>query len=266
MEGLPLSDARALRTLARRTAIQRSLLAAAVILALLFAVLIGREPAARTAAFLPEGSQGIVVLDLSASISADTHQRIRTTLLRLAATGGRYGLVLFSDSAYEALPPGTDSTELRRVARYYATREGMLSAPNPWSVAFSGGTRISTGLQLARSILERDRLARGSILLVSDLDDDPGDLPLLRRTLVELQAQGTVVRAVGLNAAPEDERLFRRLLAEPGAVGRAGLEAPTETAVAETALVPRALVAFVLVLAALLAANELWRARVRWAA
>jgi hypothetical protein len=264
MAGLPLSDARALDRAARRTALQRALLAFGVLVLALAAFLAARNPEVRSQAFLPTDANGIVVLDLSASISGDTHQRIRSTLLRLAAGGGRYGLVVFSDTAYEALPPGTSASELRQVARYYDTPQGQLSERTPWSVAFSGGTRISTGLELARSIAERDRLERPALLLVSDLDDDTGDVARMRRILEALEAAGTEVRVVGLNPSPEDERLFARLLGEPGAVAQATLDAPV--AASTGADIPWTLLALGLLLALAVAAHELWRARLRWAA
>jgi hypothetical protein len=262
--GLPLSDARALGRAARRTALQRALLAVAVLVAALATVLAARDPEVGSHEFLPTEANGIVILDLSASISGDTHRRIRSTLIRLAAGDARYGLVVFSDIAYEALPPGTSASELRRVARYYDTPQGQLSQGTPWSVAFSGGTRISTGLELARSIIERDGLERPALLLVSDLDDDAADVGRMRRTLAELEATGTMVRVVALNPAPEDERLFTRLLGEPDAVSHATIEAPT-AAPREVAF-PSTLVALGLLLALALAAHELWRARLRWAA
>ena len=62
----------------------------------------------------------------------------------------RYGLVLFSDTAYLALPPGTAALELRSFARFFRVppqRGGALPEPprSPWTDAFSAGTRISTG-------------------------------------------------------------------------------------------------------------------------
>jgi hypothetical protein len=264
MAGLPLSDARALGPAARRTALQRTLLAVTVLVVALATFLAARDLEVSSQAFLATDANGIVVLDLSASISGDTHQRIRSTLLRLAAGDGRYGLVVFSDAAYEALPPGTSASELRRVARYYDTPQGQLSERTPWSAAFTGGTRISTGLELARTIIERDRLERPALLLVSDLDDDTGDVARMRRTLEELEAAGTDVRVVALNPAPEDQRLFARLLGEPDKVAQATLDAPVAASAEATA--PWTLVVLALVLALALAGHELWRARLRWAA
>jgi hypothetical protein len=247
---------------AARTVFERALFVGAVAALAIAAMLAARDPALRTESLLPETSNGIVVLDLSASISADTHQRIRATLLRLASGGGRYGVVVFSDDAYEALPPGTDASELRRIARYFDTGQGQLSDPNPWSVAFSAGTRISAGLELARSVVERDRLGKPAVLLVSDLDDDPADVPRLRRELERLQQSGLLVRVVGLNPAPEDERFFARLLAEPDALRRATLDAPSASSA--RARFPLMFVAIGVLLALALAGHELWRTRLRW--
>ena len=47
----------------------------------------------------------------------------------------------------------------------------------PWAENFRGGTKISTGLQLAREMLERhDQEERGA-LLISDLDNSLLDNP-----------------------------------------------------------------------------------------
>ena len=81
-------------------------------------------------------------------------------------SGGRFGLVLFSDTAYEAIPPGTPSEALRPLVRYFTLRpartEGFLPTfpVNPWANSFSAGTKISTGLELARGVIIDDAPAR----------------------------------------------------------------------------------------------------------
>src|SRR4029078_9998323 len=101
----------------------------------------------------PPGGGGLVVPDLSASISPDTYARIGATLDELADAGGRYGLIVFSDTAYLALPAGAPSVAPRAFARRLCPPEqagGAITVPtNPWTNAFSAGTKISTGLQLA---------------------------------------------------------------------------------------------------------------------
>jgi hypothetical protein len=260
---VPLADAHGFRADALRSLGERAALVVTVAILGVAAVLAVVDPDLESDALVPKDASGVVVLDVSASISADTHRRIRTTLLRLASGDGRYGLVVFSDVAYEALPPGTPALELARVARYFDAREGQLSDPSPWTAAFTGGTRISAGLALAAEVARRDRLTRPAVLLVSDLDDDPNDLPRLRRELETLDRRGVAVRVVGLNPAPEDERFFARLLAEPESLRRATLEEPSASGVRVSFPLP--FVALAALLAVALAAHELWRARLRWA-
>ncbi|MGE5689359.1 MAG: vWA domain-containing protein [Pseudomonadota bacterium] len=269
MSSIPLADAAALEREARRTLLLRLAIAALAVTAVVAAAAAGRHPDLHRAAFVPPGSSGIVVLDLSASISSDTYERIGNTLAELAGGGGRYGLVVFSDTAYEALPPGTRAEELRPLVRYFTLprqeQPGFLPEfpRNPWQDTFSSGTRISTGLELAREIIRRERLRRPAILLVSDLDDDPIDVPRLRRTLAELETAGTKVSVVALNPSPEDERFFRRLLREPGELRFARL--PMQRAsTAEGASFPWPLVAASLAAAGALGVAVLWGARLTW--
>ena len=189
-------------------------------------MLLGRDDPA-PAGPLPAGTDGLVVLDLSASISTDTYARIGATLDGLADTGGRYGLIVFSDTAYLALPPGTPAAELRAFARRFDLPEqagGAITVPtSPWTGSFSAGTKISTGLQLALDTIEERRLGRPAVLLVSDLDDDAGDRERLTGTALALRRAGIPVRVVALNAAPEDERYVKRLLRRPDDLAAAAL-------------------------------------------
>jgi hypothetical protein len=212
---IPYGELGAITGATRRTTVLRLLLAIAAVGAAATVVLLGGGDAAPTGP-LPAGTDGLVVLDLSASISTDTYARVGSTLDRLADTGGRYGLIVFSDTAYLALPPGTPAAELRAFARRFDLPEqtgGAITVPtNPWTNAFSAGTKISTGLQLALDTIESKRLGRPAVLLVSDLDDDVGDLERLTSTALTFRRRGIPVRVVGLNAAPEDERYVKRLL------------------------------------------------------
>ena len=112
----------------------RVLLGLAAVAAAAAVVLLGRGEAAPPGP-LPEGTDGLVVLDLSASISTDTYARIGATLDGLAESGGRYGLIVFSDTAYLALPPGTPAAALRTFARRFDVPEqtgGAITVPtNP---------------------------------------------------------------------------------------------------------------------------------------
>jgi len=269
-QAIPLADTVALAAAARRTAAIRIATAIALVGLAGAAILLGRHPQAHEVRLLPEGSNGIVVLDLSASISSDTYSRIGETLEELAASRGRYGLVVFSDTAYEALPPGSPASALRAMIRFFKLppqqRAGVApSYPvNPWTKSFSAGTRISTGLELVRSILAADRRARPAVLLVSDLNDEPGDLPALTSLAFTFRRDRIPLKVVGLNPSPEDEQLFRRYIASSGSFSRAPL-AGARTRSSAGASFPVWLVAVALGLVLLLAVNELVCARLTWA-
>ena len=81
--------------------------------------------------------------------------------------------------------------------------------------------------------------------------------------LHELRREGAALRAVSLNAAPEDEQFMRRLLEQPADVGSARL--PGEegyTGAAQS--VPRLLAALAIVVALALAALLGVTERLRW--
>jgi hypothetical protein len=262
-ERVPLADPRPLLSLLRRGRILRVVLALGLVIAALLAIAAANRLRAQPAPVALPNTSSILVVDISSSITSDVFRQIEHTIHSAARSGDRYGLVVFSDVAYEALPPGTPARELARVARYFDAREAQPSDPSPWTATFSGGTRISTGLALAAEVARRDRLTRPAVLLVSDLDDDPNDVPALRRELEELERRGVAVSVVGLNPAPEDERFFARLLAEPESLRHATVDERAEPTA--RARFPVAFVALAALLAVSLAAHELWRARLRWA-
>jgi hypothetical protein len=268
MSSIPLADLPLLRRPAARTRLARTTFAVLVglLAALAFWAALGRPT--QIPAYLPRGSNGVVVLDVSASISSDTYARVAATLDRLAGSGGRYGLVLFSDTSYQALPPGTPARELASFERYFdvPSQRGPGIAPplppSPWSSEFSAGTRISTGLELALDVIRGDRLHNPAILLVSDLDDDSGDLEALTRIALTLRRLHIAVHVVGLNPAPEDERLVGSLLPATGDLVQARL--PDEPDPAARAAAPTGLVVAVALLAAALAAFLILTERLRW--
>jgi hypothetical protein len=217
MNIVPLSDARSLIGLARGGRAATIVLAAlAVVLAALF-LLVSRHPRTHTIVPLPAKADTVIVLDLSASISTDTYSRIGGTLQSLADSGRRFGLIVFSDDAYEAMPPGTPSADLEPIVRYFTlpAPKGPAFQPafpkNPWSHDFTAGTRISEGLMLAhRLALETSRPA--TVVLVSDLSDSPNDLTQLTTVLLTYRRDKIPMRIVGLNASPADTQIFQELL------------------------------------------------------
>jgi hypothetical protein len=270
VSAVPIAEARELRPLARRTAVIRLVSALALLALAAAAILLGRHPRVLELHLLPAGSSGIVVLDLSASISSDTYSRIGATLAEIAGSRGRYGLVIFSDAAYEALPPGTSASAFRPLVRFFRLppqkRPGVAPSfpTNPWTSSFSAGTRISAGLDLARSILIGERAARPAVLLVSDLDDDPGDLPELTSLALAYRNEGIALHVVGLNPSPDDEQIFRRFVRGNGSFSQARLPGEAKGGTAKASF-PVWLAVAALALVVGLAGNELWDARLTWA-
>ena len=217
-------DAGALRTAARRTRLLRLALAAASLGALAAAAASARGLDTRAPGLLPSDSASVVVLDLSLSIVEQDYPRVARAVERLIEADAPAGLVIFSDVPYELLPPGTPARELRPILRVLTRRPG-LAARNPWTVGFRSGTVISAGIELAAEMLERERAAAGSILLVSDLETAPEDVPKLARVLRELRSRGIGIRVVPLSPIRESRALFESLLG-PGALA----ESPPATA------------------------------------
>src|SRR5205085_1125217 len=168
-ETIQLADLRSFDRQTRRARNARLALAAALVAASIAAFVFA--PAAPGRRFLPSNTVGIVVLDLSASIKPGYYYRIEHELAALAASRERFGLVLVSDVAYEALPPGTPASELKPLLRFFAppttakaknvdTASGQ-GPRTPWDQWFSAGTNLSSGLYLAASMLREGHVKRG---------------------------------------------------------------------------------------------------------
>jgi hypothetical protein len=265
---IPLAGAAELARAFRRTALIRLVLAVALVALVLVTALLASRPTGHPLRFLPRASNGIIVLDLSASISSDTFNRIGETLDELAATNGRYGLIVFSDVAYEALPPGTPSSSLRPYARFFKvppqSQPGLLASfpLNPWTSSFSAGTRISAGLGLALQLIRRQHLKQPGVILISDLDDDPADLGNVARGILAYRQLGYDLRIVALDPSPDDRDRFRALLNNATHITNANL--PGDRTSSSGTGFPIVLVSLVGVLAVLLAVNELHGARLTW--
>ena len=211
-------DVGVLRGVIRRTGVVRAVLALGALALVLAAAASARDPKTSENALVPPDRIGVVVLDLSLSITDDDYATIRRTLKRLVDEHASIGLVVFSDVPYELLPPGTPAEELTPILRLLvAPRLGPVQ--NPWTQTFRAGTRISVALQLARSILERDKVDAGSILLVSDLETAPDDVPALTRTIVELGRSDISLRVVPLAPSSDALSLFQGLLRKDAIAG-----------------------------------------------
>ena len=265
---IPLGDADAFGRGVRTLRLVRWAIVVVLVAAALLAFLAALRLRPAEASPLPASSTGIVVLDVSASISSDTYARIAATLARLERSDRTYGLVLFSDTAYLALPPNTPSDELRPFVRFFrvpqASSPGALPEPprSPWTDAFSGGTRISTGLSLALDLIRENRLARPAVLLVSDLDDDTGDLDRVAQLAVAYRRAGIGLHVVGLNASPEDAAFIRRLLPGKGSFTQGALPGERSASVAGESTTW--LVVAAILVAVALAAFSLTTRPLRW--
>lgn len=242
-----------------------------------------RDAEALPTTYFATGSGGVLVLDLSASVDQLKAERIQRVLLALSETEGRVGLVVFSDSAYEMFPPDTRTEELRPLIKFFRTRTGAprgfgqaqptgpagpSAEESPWSLAFRGGTKISTGLVEARKMIARDANRDLDVILMSDLDNSGFDTSILTEELVRYTRAGIDLRVIPLFPEPEDESLFEELLPPDAFIERAELVRNSEVQERQTLVgtFPWPFVATAAALLLLLAANERWCGRLAWRA
>jgi hypothetical protein len=243
-------------------------LAAAAVFALLFAT--ARTAGAGRAAVFPEGTTtGVVALDMSASIAGPVYARVSSTLQGIISANQSIGLVMFSDTAYELLPPNSPPGALAEFIPYFVPLRYYGSTPvfgqGPWDL-FMGGTRIAAGLAMAASSLQRAGIRHGAILLVSDLDDSAADTPLLNQEAVRLKQQHIPVRIVPLFAAPNDKRLFAALFGDNSFVDpKVFAHSATKHTQPIAAPAPWKLIGLGALLVLLIAANERYVARLETA-
>jgi hypothetical protein len=285
LASIPLGDWHALRNAGKRSRILRVFLAAALGVAAVTALLLARSPNLTPTPLLPPGSSGVIVLDVSYSLGVPaTLDAMYAGLAKFASSDGRFGVVLSSDRAYEALPPNTPASELAAFARFFRERSpsSLIFAPgalrtnlpvaalyptNPWSAGFSHGTELSKGLELARSVALLGGASRPSVWLMSDLADDPNDRAPLIREARAYASSGTALHVIALNPRISDERLFERLFG-PSALKITGSRVTAELQGLQPGVSSPGLdvgfAAAALVLVLLLAANELWSTPLEW--
>ena len=291
-QAIPVAAAQEWDAQARRTAFIRLALAGALLLVVAAAVFLGRDPAKRVGELFPGSESGVLVLDMSASVGSPGRLAVGP-LEYLSRTGQEFGLVLFSDSAYEAVPPGSSSAELQPYIRMFqpplqpclalpgapcppGTRRmteaekrsarRAASRPTPWSKTFRAGTQISTGLHLARKVLEREGLTNQGVLLVSDLDDSLADLPVLTRELIQYEREGVPLHVVAIDPHEDDRLFFGRMAGPQALVPRADLSVqrvePKSLRISEAFPVDLVMVGLLALL--LLGLNEHYCGRLTW--
>ena len=250
-----------LRLPAQRTSAVRLLLAVGLAGTLAALLLVARGAGAGRAAVFPEGtSTGVIALDMSASISGPVYARVATMLRGIVDANQSIGLVMFSDTAYELLPPNSPPAALRQFIPFFVPIRYYGGTPvfgqSPWD-AFSGGTRIATGLVEAQRALVRGRVKHGAILLVSDLDDSAADVPALEQEALQLRQSRLPVRIVPLFADRHDVALFAALFGKNAFVDPRGFTHTAKRHVQPVAATqPWELILVGLLLVLMLAANE----------
>ena len=290
-QAIPLADAAGLSGSARRLMVVRVALALGLVGSLVGTAFFAQRPGEGERALVKGADSGVVVLDLSASIG-QPGRTVVDPFEYLADTGQEFGLVIFSGRAYEVLPPGTSSAELRPIIRALlpfpdiCLLRGDIECPEgtrrvrpdsmegarirrlqvtPWDSNFRGGTEISTGLEVARAMLERHGMKQHGVLLISDLDDALLDIPKVTRELITYRSQRIPIHIVPLNPFEDDRFFFERILGEDAFVNRAdmtpGLDARRR---AQRAGVPEGLAGLALLLLTLLALNEHFCGRLAW--
>src|SRR6476469_36944 len=197
-----LADLPRLHTQAQRTSLVRLLLVTALAATLAWLFVVAKSAGAGRAAVFPEGtSTGVVALDMSASISGPIYARVATTLRGIVNANQSVGLIMYSDTAYELLPPNAPPGAMLQFIPFFVPLRYYGSTPvfgqTPWDT-FMGGTRVAAGLIASESALKRAGVQHGAILLVSDLDDSQADGALLEQEAVRLKNDHIPVRIVPL--------------------------------------------------------------------
>jgi hypothetical protein len=265
---IPLSTTALLAGPARRTLVVRIVLGAALLALVLAASGTGRSDADAARGLIAKGGSGMLILDVSRSIKPEANRAIVAVLERLIASRSRIGVVAFSDIAYVLLPAGTSTRELRPLVRFFTPparpRTGLdPNPPNPWASNFSGGTQISSGLNVAHQALIRAGDPNGPLLLVSDLDTAPDDVPRVATTFNAFRNEGVPFRIVALNPRADNLALFRSLagkeaFADPVTRTRSGSGAAEGTTPGE---IPWTLIAIAALVLVALGVNEHWAGR-----
>jgi hypothetical protein len=117
-------------------------------------------------------------------------------------------------------------------------------------------------MKLALDTIRGQKLKKPVVLLVSDLDDDQGDLESLTAVALAYRKLGIPIRVVGLNPSPEDVRLVERLLPQGSDLVQAAL--PGEQRSRARIGVPNGVVTAAVVLAFVLAGLLALTERLRW--
>ena len=261
---LPHGELARLRRAVVRTTALRTVLGIGLAGVFVATLAVAVERDARPDPVLAAGRTGMIVLDMSASAGA--HPDVGELLRRVAAADERTGVVVFSDVAYELVPPGTPGRDLAPMIRFFTPRRDGSVPANPWATSFSAGTSLTAGVDAAHAALRRDRVERGTILVASDLELFEGDAARLPPLLEALERDDVELRVLPLGAREEQRRFFARIagadvfVTVDAALATARVDDPFRLDEEE---MPWLFLALAVLLAALLAANERFCGRLR---
>jgi Mg-chelatase subunit ChlD len=257
---LPLADAGSFDGARRRTRLLRIVLAAALLTALaVFAVQARAQP--EEAPILSPRADAIIVIDLSGSVLSSSKEIARVLLALTRDSRRHLGLVVFSDAAYEALPPSTPVDGIKGWLEQFVRGDPW---NYPWAPTFASGTTISSGLVLARKLLRRDHVEHPHVVLVSDLADAEGDLQRLETVMAQYQREEIDLSVVKVDPGVEPSAGELAELPNAGFVAKAANLTVDPSRSPETDVGPIVLVALVGVLALLTALNELTLLPLTW--
>ena len=228
------------------------------------AVLSARSAGSGRAAVLPQGATtGVIALDMSASIAGPVYQRVATTLKGIVAANQRIGLVMFSDVAYELLPPNSPAGALLQFLRFFqplrtpAARPSSARARGTSSAAGRASPRPHRGAAVAPPRRRRARLdpagQRSRRLLGRPGRCSPRRFGCARRTSRSASSRSSPIRRTSATSRPLRPERVRRPVRVHTRAGRR-----TQPVAAAT---PWALIALGVVLVLLLAGNERFNTR-----
>jgi len=262
----PLGDLPGILSPADRTTVVRAALLLGLAATLAGTILLARSAGSGRAALLPEGVKtGVVVIDMSGSVSGVPFERDATVLRALVSVNQAMGVVMFSDTAYELLPPNSPASALSELERFFepqSVSHGALHfGATPWG-QFSAGTRVSRGLRMGQIALRRAGVTHGSLLLISDLNDSSADEEPLVSEAFALRKAHIPVRIVPVKAAPPDVRIFASLFGWKSFVAPSAYRTTASRNVQPVSVSwPWALIGVGAILVLLLAMNERFNTR-----
>ncbi len=130
----------------------------------------------------------VILLDVSGSITTAGNKMMATTLnsFHNYPPDRHAAIIYFSSSSAVGSPPSSPASDLSGLARLFTPSAARTRGP--WGATFDGGTIISRAIALARRLLVYAHADSGRVVLLSDLQDHPKDLPQLHQQLLLLKA------------------------------------------------------------------------------